>query len=33
MIGGDKKIIIPSEYANFKNLFRKKKDKETLSKY
>jgi hypothetical protein len=32
-IGGNKKIIIPFEYANFKNLFRKKKGKKVLSKY
>jgi hypothetical protein len=33
MIGGNRKITIPSEYANFKNLFRKEKNKEALSRY
>jgi hypothetical protein len=33
MIKGDKRIIIPLKYANFKNLFRKEKDKKVLSKY
>jgi hypothetical protein len=33
MIGGDKNITIFSEYANFKNLFKKEKGREALSKY
>jgi hypothetical protein len=33
IIRGDKKIIIPLEYANFKNLFKKEKGKKALFKY
>jgi hypothetical protein len=29
----DRKLIIPFKYANFENLFRKKKNKEALLKY
>jgi hypothetical protein len=33
MVEGNRKFIIPSKYANFENLFKKKKGKEALLKY